>query len=394
MLYTIGEFAKKSGVTLRTLRYYDKINLFKPSGYTSSGHRLYSSSDFVKLQKIVTLKYIGLSLNDICHVIQYDMKDDDIKKSLEIQRNIMTKKAHHISMVIEALDEAITMVETEKELNWNKLTDVIKLMNMDSNWMEQYQTASNLRSRIHMHELYSTNPEGWMRWYFRHMDIPPGSTILEVGCGDASLWEKNIDRIDSSLDITLTDFSSGMLSDAERSLRECPSKANFKFQVVDAEDIPFEDESFDIVLANHMLYHVPDIDRALSEIKRVLRKGGILYASTVGVNHMKELLKLSESLGIAPTKKPIRFTTPFQLENAGAILSKYFNNITVERYPDNLLVTDASAICDYIFSIPGNSKEKLSPEKLASIYVYLEERIKKDGSIFITKDTGYFKAFK
>ncbi len=81
--FTVGEFAKKAGVTLRTLRYYDKIDLLKPSSYNEAGHRLYSKEDFPKLQKILTLKFIGLSLDEIKDIMTEDLKDNDFKKSLK-----------------------------------------------------------------------------------------------------------------------------------------------------------------------------------------------------------------------------------------------------------------------------------------------------------------------
>lgn len=79
-LFTTGEFAKKAGVTIRTLRYYDKIGLLVPSSHNELGHRLYSKEDFGKLQKILTLKFIGLSLEDIANIMKYDLNHKDFKK--------------------------------------------------------------------------------------------------------------------------------------------------------------------------------------------------------------------------------------------------------------------------------------------------------------------------
>ena len=65
----IGEFAKISGVTVKTLLHYDKIGLLKPGDKTDSGCRIYCEDDFLKLQQITTLKFIGLSLSEISHII-------------------------------------------------------------------------------------------------------------------------------------------------------------------------------------------------------------------------------------------------------------------------------------------------------------------------------------
>ncbi|HCL4437595.1 MerR family transcriptional regulator [Clostridium botulinum] len=422
-LFTTGEFAKKAGVTIRTLRYYDKIGLLVPSSHNELGHRLYSKEDFGKLQKILTLKFIGLSLEDIANIMKYDLNHKDFKKSLEIQKEIMKKKIKHIQSIIKAIDEAADTIDFNKEMDWDKFINIISVINSDKNWTQQYENASNLRARIAIHELFSTNKEGWMPWFFKELKQElsmissncedhnekinnsnisklnslnlnqPNIKILELGCGDASLWNKNFNHIPSNWEITLTDFSEGMLKDAKKNLGEKRSRFNFK--IVNAENIPFEKESFDVVIANHMLYHVPNINKALKEINRVLKSEGILFASTVGKNHMKEIREIISTFDIYNlTSKSWEITDSFQLENGLKIVSEYFNMVELKRYKDNLKVTDPVYILDYIFSMPGNNKVNLSSKDLKKIYDYLEDNIKEKENIYITKDTGYFKGKK
>lgn len=389
-LYIIGDFAKKAGVTLRTLRYYDKIGLLKPSACNSAGHRLYSTQDFAKLQKILTLKFIGLSLEEIANIMKYDINDKDFKKSLEIQREIIDEKIQHMFMVRKAIEEAIHIEDSDSTVNWDKFVNIINIINLDKSWLEQYENASNLRARIRIHELYSTNKTGWMEWFFKQLDIPDTSSILELGCGDASLWSKNFDNIPNGWNITLTDFSLGMLKDAKKNLDDKAKRFNFK--IVDAHSIPSEAESFDVVIANHMLYHLSDIDTALSEIYRVLKPGGYFFASTVGKNHMAEMRSIasefdSDALTSTGWKS---LTQKFQLENGMEQLNKYFNDVKLKRYDDNLIVTKPEPIIDYIFSMPGNTKEMLDDENLNRLIKFINGKIKKEGNVFITKDTGYF----
>ena len=422
-LFTTGEFAKKAGVTIRTLRYYDKIGLLVPSSHNELGHRLYSKEDFGKLQKILTLKFIGLSLEDIANIMKYDLNHKDFKKSLEIQKEIMKKKIKHIQSIIKAIDEAADTIDFNKEMDWDKFINIISAINSDKNWTQQYENASNLRARIAIHELFSINKEGWMPWFFKelkqelsmmssnyknynkkisneniselsNLDLKqPNIKILELGCGDASLWNKNFNHIPSNWEITLTDFSDGMLKDAKKNLGEKRSRFNFK--IVNAENIPFEEESFNVIIANHMLYHVPNINKALKEINRVLKSEGILFASTVGKNHMKEIREIISTFDIySLTSESWEITDSFQLENGLKIVSEYFNMVELKRYKDNLKVTDPVYILDYIFSMPGNNKVNLSSKDLKKIYDYLEDNIKEKENIYITKDTGYFKGNK
>lgn len=389
---TIGEFAEKAGVTLRTLRYYDKIALMKPSSYNEAGHRLYSNQDFARLQQILTLKFIGFSLDDIKKIAENDIADENFIKSLEIQKKIMKQRVEHTFMVIKAIDEAIDM-ENKEDISWDKFTNIINIINSDKKLLEQYENASNLRARIRIHEMFSINKYGWMRWYFDELNLPKKCKVLELGCGDANLWRKNRDRIPKNLDIILSDFSKGMLNDAKVTLGE--KAKEFKFQIIDAENIPYEDCSFDVIIANHMLYHVDNIGKALSEIYRVLKPGGYFYSSTVGQNHMIEIRDImrkfeSETMDI----KSSDITSRFQLENGMEKLKKWFDNVEMKRYEDSLIVTEATPIIDYIFSMPGNVGESFSKERLDELNKYLKGKISTEGGIYITKDTGFFKGQK
>jgi ubiquinone/menaquinone biosynthesis C-methylase UbiE len=146
---------------------------------------------------------------------------------------------------------------------------------------DQYSTGSNLNTRLQLHECFSTNPFGWHRWLFEQFDIGPRARILELGCGTGKIWKTNAERIPKGWDITLSDFSPGMLETAKNELENIEKK--FVWQIIDVENITCEDETFDAVIASHMLYHAPNRHKALSEIRRVLKLMGFCTpALTVG----------------------------------------------------------------------------------------------------------------
>ena len=138
---------------------------------------------------------------------------------------------------------------------------------------DQYRDSSNLDARVMIHQRFSTNPYGWFKWIFDTLlKLSENAKILELGCGHGLLWKENIGRIPAGWHITLSDLSSGMLDAAWRNL--VVSGRAFQFKEIDAQSIPFEDEAFDAVIANHMLYHVPDRPKAIAEIKRILKQAG------------------------------------------------------------------------------------------------------------------------
>src|SRR6266545_1500464 len=225
----------------------------------------------------------------------------------------------------------------------SKIADQTYLLN------DQYRNATNLNARIQLHERFSTNTYGWHRWVFDQIKIAPRSRILELGCGPGRLWLQNIERIPADGEITLSDFSPGMLEETRRNL--AGSGRPFSFEVIDAQSIPFADASFDAVIANHMLYYVPDRAKALGEIRRVLRSGGYLYASTVGAAHLREMGELAEQFD--PRLVPwvgARPTDSFRLENGAEQLAPYFAEVALHRYEDALIVTEAEPLVAFIAS--------------------------------------------
>src|SRR5215217_4049270 len=160
-------------------------------------------------------------------------------------------------------------------------------MDIAQQLIHQYGTSQNLAVRIDVHERFSTNPYRWMPWVFDHFDFPEPCRVLELGCGVGKLWLENADRIRPTWTITVSDFSAAMLEKTKANLADV--HADFDFRQINVEHIPFEPETFDAVIANHMLYYARDLDRAIAEIGRVLKPGGRLYASTNGMRHLKEI---------------------------------------------------------------------------------------------------------
>lgn len=261
---------------------------------------------------------------------------------------------------------------------------------------EQYKSSANLNARIALHQRFSTNPRGWQPWYMDQLDLPETCHILELGCGPGTLWKASLPQVKEGWRLTLTDFSPGMARDA--STINDPL-GRFCFASVDAQQIPFPDESFDVVLANHMLYHVPDKARVLSEIRRVLQPGGRLFAATNGKNHMTELFTLEDQLSRHLSKNesiPPRemWSLSFSLENGEAMLREHFRSVALRRYEDGLRVTEAQPLVDYVLSMLNHFTSQVDQPAVEEFGREIEAEIEHSGAIHITKDTGLFIAEK
>jgi len=251
---------------------------------------------------------------------------------------------------------------------------------------EQYRDASNLNARIAIHERFSTNKYGWFPWIFDTLEtLPNPAQVLELGCGPAYMWSECADRIPVDWDITLSDLSTGMVEAARENLADASHE--FSFREIDAQVIPFESESFDIVIANHMLYHVPNRPQAFAEIRRVLKEGGTLIAASNGNNHLAEINRWLKGF-----TDFIPFKNPFTFENGLEQIQPFFSEVEINRYKDSLCVTDIDLIMGYIYSTTKASE--ILPKALSAVKQELEDLLATKGEIFIQKDSGMFKAVK
>jgi ubiquinone/menaquinone biosynthesis C-methylase UbiE len=253
---------------------------------------------------------------------------------------------------------------------------------------EQYKDASNLNARIQLHQRFGTSKIDWHRWVFEQFALAEDSRILELGSGPGHLWQKNLERIPPHCQITLSDFSEGMLQEAKNNLAH--SAARFSFQVIDAQSIPFKDASFDIVVANHMLYHVPDRTCAFSEIKRVLQPQGRFYAATNGEAHLQEIRDLVQRcFPFSANRK--RRENSFSLENGAAQLAPWFSHVEMRRYEDALVVTEVEPLVAFVLST--RAKLVLTEEQVHQLREIVTRELAQHGAIAITKATGLFVAY-
>jgi len=250
----------------------------------------------------------------------------------------------------------------------------------------QYKDATNLSARLDLHRRFSVNTYGFHHWVFDHFKLDEGSKLLELGCGPGELWRSNRERVPASWQITLTDFSLGMLQQARKLLGE----ERFAYEVAHAQELPLADASFDAVIANHMLYHIPDLLRALGEFRRVLKPSGHFYATTFGREHMRELDELVWKHWPESHWKGLGESSPFVLENGQEKLAPFFVQITLDIYEDALEVTEAEPLAAYAFS--GRLGSLLTREMRESFTSLIRQELAARGTIHITKASGLFEA--
>jgi SAM-dependent methyltransferase len=179
-----------------------------------------------------------------------------------------------------------------------------------------------------------------------------------------------------------------MLDEARAGLVEVGR--SLRFEQVDVQDLPFADDTFDAVIANHMLYHVPDRSQALAEIHRVLKGGGTLYAATNGKPDGPTLVDWHVKAGVKvnPSMPTGRGGGRFSLESCGPELEQVFSRVELHRYEDALHISEVEPLVDYVQS--GGSK--LDADELHRFRIVVAAEIAERGFLHIVKAGGLFVA--
>lgn len=387
--YTSGEFARRAKVTLRTIRYYDRQGILKPSKVAENGYRLYTDADFAKLQKILSLKYLGFSLEEIMTMTINDKDRDFMRESIGLQLNLVQKKMEHLRLVEQSLKDTARRMEQSEEIDWNEVMELLHVTNMEKSLVEQYKNASNLDIRIGLHQKYSRNPVGWFPWIYGQIDLQENEQVLEIGCGTGELWKDREEELPRGVHITLSDRSFGMVEDAKRYLKSQEENGQFSYEVFDCREIPKKDGAFHKIVANHVLFYLKDRIPGLREIRRVLKPGGVFFCSTYGKQHMQEITQLVRDFDQRITLSDRRLYDIFGLENGKKQLEKVFSKVEERKYEDELLVDQPEPLISYILSCHGNQHEYLSHRYL-EFKDFVRRRVAQQGTMKITKSAGIF----
>ena len=194
----------------------------------------------------------------------------------------------------------------------------------------QYASEDGLAVRRDFQRRFREGPDAFDKAFETVAESQP-RRVLEVGCGMGNFAER-LAR-ETAAEVVATDLSPRMV--------EVARERGLDARVADVQELPFDEGEFDCVVANAMLYHVEDVDRALSELARVLEPGGKLVAVTIGEAHMAEVWRL---VGYQKAERP------FSRENGAEQLARHFRSVEREDVDALLVFPDAAAVHEYVDS--------------------------------------------
>ncbi len=256
---------------------------------------------------------------------------------------------------------------------------------------EAYATDAQLATRIRTHELYTRPKIDFPRWVIDTYAWRGDEWVLDVGAGPGTYFALVQERAPRGRHIA-GDLSLGM---ARRACQH-PSAGRIDVINLDAQVLPFPDRMFDVVLANHMLYHVPDVLRALAEIRRVLKPDGCLIAATNSQDNMPEFDTLARRactlLGF-PRVELGGENERFSLENAAQLLAHEFRAVARCDLPSALHFNQVDPVVAYLDSVRALRAPQLPPDIAWDEFMAVMEKqvtrlIRRDGELQVQKLAG------
>lgn len=223
-----------------------------------------------------------------------------------------------------------------------------------------YETDANLKVRQDTHDKYTVPKTDFARWALETIDWKGTETILDIGTGMGTYYARLLAMV--------PDVSYYAIDISHKMLKSHPSTS---VAMSDVMQLPYPDDKFDVIMANHMLYHVSDVDAALKEIKRVLKPDGKILAATNSIHTMPELqvlmrraIVLLTRYGATQVRPPAFPSDSFALENGTRILAHHFFAVVRHDLPSQLVFTDIEPAITYLESMRDLRQESL-PDDVA-----------------------------
>ncbi|MGX9432597.1 MULTISPECIES: class I SAM-dependent methyltransferase [Bradyrhizobium] len=219
---------------------------------------------------------------------------------------------------------------------------------------KQYSDSQKLAARARIKSKYKIAEVGWYPWVARQLPLQARDRALDIGCGPGWFWEAVVSVLPERLDLTLADLSPGMVQEAIERCQTLPF-TSVQGRQADASALPFEEGSFDAVIAMHMLYHLPAPAKGIAETYRMLKPGGFLAVTTSGARNMRKMYELTTVFGSSPSD-PAAAT--FGFDTADRLMRSQFGNVTMSQHPARLRITEPEDVFLALTSYPPGDGAK------------------------------------
>ncbi len=386
---TSGEIAKKTGVSQKTVRLYDEKGLLKPSGYSEGNYRLYDTEALAVLEKIIALKQIGFSLEEIHDNLEAG-KDVDITEVLTRQLKSLETKRYEIEKAIASINSVLLR---KAEPDWDSVAEIVKIMQMD-----QRADVSHFRALLH------SVGQDWYVTIYKSLDLKEEAKVLDLGCGYGKLWRNNWSEIPAGVTVDGYDLHGSWADDfadyVEQHKGTLADGTEVKVYFEDIEDAETwaqigQDESYDLIIAHYLVDFIKDREVFLERMADVLAPAGM--CSVNGASVSREHAFWKEMFGKLQLKTEFfaeREAEAFKnQEEFTKLLSKFFSKVETVTLDSWMRYTDANELFTYLMEHYPEAKKYLA-ENEPVIKEYFTSEIKEKGAFLLPKSADFQHCYK
>lgn len=387
---TSGEIAKKVGISQKAVRLYDEKGLLKPSDYSEGNYRLYDKEAILILEKIIALKQVGFTLEEIYENLILG-KNMDITESLNQQLELMEKKKQDIEKTIACIKTML--IRTNGQPNWNDVADVARSIQKDQEADEYHMNALK----------YTAIERDWYEVIFETLEIKEGMNILDLGCGFGKLWRNNWQQIPENTQIDAVDLKGSWAENfeefASEHKKELPKNCaiNFFWGNVEEEKMwnSLPQKQYDYVIGHYLIDFVEDVDGFIGQVASSVKEGGIF--SVNGPEVSKEHLvwkKIFEELNLKTNFiKEILQAEKIQTEQFTECLQNYYKGVKKVQLDNGMRYEDSDVALERLYHrYPQNRKYIEENEHI--IKAYFDKVLEKENEIFIDNANIFWHCIK
>ena len=387
---TSGEIAKKAGVSQKAVRLYDEKGLLKPTEYSEGNYRLYDKEALEILEKIVALKQIGFSLEEIRdNLVAGDAKD--IKEALRMQLAVMEEKRYRIDMVIDAINR--TLARKTESLDWDDVAGIVQSVTIDQN-----------ADRNHWLMMQHTVPgeDGYVK-VFGSLEFKKDEKVLDLGCGYSKLWRNNWKDIPCGTKVFAYDIRGGWADDFEKFLdengKDLPDGVNIDLIFSDLEKeetwgLIEKNKTYNKIVAHYIDGELKDAEALVARASKVLDKDGFFSINGPDVNTWNFFFKdAMKEAGIeVPFIDGVISEQEKECDGFREMVAKYFAKVDVIGLQSSFRYDKAD---DLVLKMKDTyeGQDKFFAKNADKIKAYFEEKIEETGEILITCDSHFLHCY-
>jgi len=388
---TSGEIAKKAGVSQKAIRLYDEKGLLKPSEYSEGNYRLYDKEALLVLEKIIALKQIGFSLEEI-HDNLITEKNMDITESLKQQLRLMEEKKQELERTIGCIKNVLE--RTDGNPDWNNVAEIARMIQIDQSADDNHYEALK----------HTADPMDWYVKIFNSLKIEENARVLDLGCGYGKLWRNNWTDIPMGVNVDGIDLHGSWADDFDTYIADnkslLPEGVNITLQWSDVEEDTLwtelrKEEPYTLIIAHYLMGFLKNPKALISRVAEVLGEGGMFSCNGPEVSDVhffwKEIfdeLKLDSKFISNKLDEKAKERSQFE-----ELLKENFKRVDSVKLPNNMQYDDANdlfeRLCDFY-----PAKKKYFQDNKTLITTYFEKKIAKFGPIIIKADSEFWHCYK